>query len=238
MSLSFEAVSAMIHDHSPYAGFDASAYPCDPSGFIQNENKLYDLAASVAPDLMIEVGSWKGMSANCLATVAKSLDKPSGVICVDTWLGAREFWASGTETDGWWQGLVPSEHFRQADDHYKALGLINGYPSVYYHFLANMVHLGNQNHVTPFPQTSVIAARWFKSNKVQADFVFIDGSHDMEDVFLDAKLYWDLVKPGGIMCGDDYWIDDVKKGVHVFAMKHGVEVESDFPYWIIRKSQG
>ena len=41
------------------------------------------------------------------------------------------------------------------------------------------------------------------------DFVFIDGSHDAADVLSDAVLTWPLVKPGGLVCFDDYewWID-------------------------------
>ncbi len=41
------------------------------------------------------------------------------------------------------------------------------------------------------------------------DFVSIDGSHDAADVLSDAVLSWPLVKPGGLVCFDDYewWID-------------------------------
>ena len=41
------------------------------------------------------------------------------------------------------------------------------------------------------------------------DFVSIDGSHEAADVLSDAVLSWPLVKPGGLVCFDDYewWID-------------------------------
>jgi predicted O-methyltransferase YrrM len=41
------------------------------------------------------------------------------------------------------------------------------------------------------------------------DFVSIDGSHEAADVLADAVLSWPLVKPGGLVCFDDYgwWID-------------------------------
>lgn len=41
------------------------------------------------------------------------------------------------------------------------------------------------------------------------DFVSIDGSHEAADVLSDAVLSWPLMKPGGLMCFDDYewWID-------------------------------
>jgi predicted O-methyltransferase YrrM len=36
------------------------------------------------------------------------------------------------------------------------------------------------------------------------DFVYVDGSHDAADVLADAVLVWPLVKPGGLVCFDDY----------------------------------
>lgn len=36
------------------------------------------------------------------------------------------------------------------------------------------------------------------------DFVFVDGSHDSQDVIVDCILGWQLLKPGGIILFDDY----------------------------------
>jgi predicted O-methyltransferase YrrM len=36
------------------------------------------------------------------------------------------------------------------------------------------------------------------------DFIYIDGSHLAKDVFIDAALSWNLLKPGGIIGFDDY----------------------------------
>ncbi len=43
----------------------------------------------------------------------------------------------------------------------------------------------------------------------QFDFISIDGSHAAADVLSDAVLSWSLLKPGGLICFDDYewWID-------------------------------
>lgn len=37
------------------------------------------------------------------------------------------------------------------------------------------------------------------------DFAYIDGSHTASDVLEDSVLVWGLVKPGGIICWDDYF---------------------------------
>jgi predicted O-methyltransferase YrrM len=38
----------------------------------------------------------------------------------------------------------------------------------------------------------------------QFDFVYVDGSHKCLDVYLDACLSWNLLRPGGYMVFDDY----------------------------------
>jgi predicted O-methyltransferase YrrM len=47
------------------------------------------------PLTIIEVGTWKGLSACTMASLAKRLNIPCKLICVDTWLGAPEFWTWG-----------------------------------------------------------------------------------------------------------------------------------------------
>ena len=39
---------------------------------------------------------------------------------------------------------------------------------------------------------------------VQADFIYVDGSHQAADVLSDAVLAWKLLKPGGLLVFDDY----------------------------------
>ena len=39
---------------------------------------------------------------------------------------------------------------------------------------------------------------------VQADFIYVDGSHQAADVMSDAVLSWKLLKPGGLLVFDDY----------------------------------
>jgi predicted O-methyltransferase YrrM len=45
------------------------------------------------------------------------------------------------------------------------------------------------------------------------DFIYVDGSHLAKDVFIDAALSWNLLRPGGVIAFDDYawgdWMNDV-----------------------------
>ena len=49
------------------------------------------------------------------------------------------------------------------------------------------------------------------------DFIYVDGSHDAEDVLVDAILAWGLLKVGGLVIFDDYGLGGgVKDSVDVF----------------------
>lgn len=112
------------------------------------------------------------------------------IYCVDTWLGSFEH-----IKDGWIQ--------------------FGGRPNLYNQFLENIDHLGE--HVTPICLPSNIAAKVFAHKKMTADLVYIDGSHEYEDVKADLKNYWPLVNSGGVMFGDDWDWPDVRKAVEEFG---------------------
>ena len=42
------------------------------------------------------------------------------------------------------------------------------------------------------------------------DFVYIDANHSYEGCKEDLDLYWEKLKPGGILMGDDYHLKDVE----------------------------
>ena len=209
------SIREKIHAVNPYEGFKAFNY-LDLQGWNGDGQVIQDLVREVKPKLIVEVGSWKGQSAATMGALVKGSN--CEIVCVDTWLGAAEFW---TDQDD--------------PDRYKSLKLVNGYPSVYYQFLSNMVQLGLQNTVTPFPQSSLIAARLLRLWDAEPQLIYIDASHQYDDVMADLKAYWPLVQPGGVMFGDDYhpgW-PGVVKAVKEFSDYFHLEVRDR--YWILRK---
>jgi hypothetical protein len=59
------------------------------------------------------------------------------------------------------------------------------------------------------------------------DFVFIDGSHDYEDVKWECENYSKIIKPGGVLSGHDYDIfDGVNKAVDEFSKATGKAVNT------------
>lgn len=135
----------------------------------------------VQPRIIIEVGTFLGGSAIHMAQHAKAKGWDCAVLCVDTWLGGVDHWLRAKEK------LRP--HF--------------GRPSLYYHFIANVIEAGVQDYIVPFTLDSLAAARFLKTAKVKCQMTYIDGSHEEGDVLRDYEAYWELIEPNGAMLVDD-----------------------------------
>lgn len=82
-------------------------------------------------------------------------------------------------------------------------------------FIENMKPI--EEYYFPLKMTSLEAAKKFKDNSL--DFVFIDASHEYEDVRDDIIAWYPKVKRGGVLAGHDFyvgeynWFPGVKKAV-------------------------
>lgn len=171
-----------------------------------------DLIRDLHPNTIIEVGTWKGASAITMATICRALALfDTKIYCVDTWLGALEFWTDLKETQE------------------RDLMLKNGYPSIYNQFLSNVIHNKVQDMIIPVPNTSFIGAKILQHYGVKAELIYIDGSHEYEDVLSDIKVYKELCT--GVMFGDDYNWPYVKMAVND-SLKN-IQIVDNF--WIWRK---
>ncbi len=213
------ALRQAIHAVDPYAGFDFSAIPRDDQGWGSQSPAFGTLVERVRPRLIIEVGTWKGGSALEMAAHLDRLDMPeTTLLCIDTWLGALEMW--GDQTDA---------------DRYGSLALKHGYPQLYYQFLANVCHQGMQRRIIPFPLPSVTAAQWLSLRGVRAELIYLDGSHEEEDVYADLTDYWDLLASGGVIFGDDYSWTGVKMAVDRFAAERRLRLDQLADKWLLAK---
>lgn len=180
---------------------------------------LGEVVETAKPELIVEVGSFLGQSAINMATVAEKGGYPTTIICADTWLGSEEHWRS---------------------DKCNMLDLFgrfaHGTSALYDQFVANVMTSGLEHRILPIPNTSATVAKLLAWRDIKADVVYIDASHEKQDVKNDIVAYRQLLKPGGILFGDDYvsWAS-VGEAVRESARELGMTLlVRDNNFWILR----
>lgn len=168
----------------------------------------------VNPKTIVEVGSWLGASAINMAKLCKQHElQCDSIICIDTWLGAAEFWTMMSHTPE------------------RDLKCKNGYPSVYYQFLSNVVHHDAQDLIQPIPNTSVVGFEILKYKRIRPDLVYIDGSHLEDDVYLDIKNYRTIINPGGVLFGDDRTLGSVANALGRARQDFALDIQGEGRFW-------
>lgn len=133
----------------------------------------------------VEIGSWKGRSAACMAVEIINHGKNFNFYAVDTWDGE----------DG------ENRHYDADTD------VVGG--TLYETFLRNIEPV--KDWIKPIRAPSVEAAGVFYPESV--DFIFLDGTHTYEAVKADLAAWVPNLKVGGVIAGDDLHWDGVEKAI-------------------------
>lgn len=168
----------------PFDGRAADPASVDLQGW-NSDHPLLDFAMTRRrPELVIEVGVWKGMSALHMASLMDTHAIDGQILAIDTWLGTDRHLVDPTRRD---------ELRREA-----------GMPGIYSVFLANVLDAGQQGRIVPLPMESRAAARALADLGVTADMLHIDGAHDYDGCLADLHGYWAILRDDGVLVADDY----------------------------------
>lgn len=139
---------------------------------------LYELALKYSPNgVMVELGSWKGLSTVWLANGIK--DRGNGKLySVDTW--------KGTENE--------ETHAEMLKDYEP--------DQLYNEFLNNIKTAGVSEYVEPLRMTTLQASRLWPIEK-SIGLLMIDADHSYEGVKKDFEFWSPLVADGGLIVFDD-----------------------------------
>lgn len=142
---------------------------------------VYKMAIKSAPEnaVFVEIGTWKGRSTSCMGQLIKNSDKNIKFYAVDTFEGSDESWHQE------WIDYLDKTGTSLFEEYEKNLKLCEVY-----------------DVVRSIKSTSIEAAKQFEDQSI--DFIFIDASHDYENVLCDISTWYPKIKPGGLICGDDY----------------------------------
>ncbi|HEX7821103.1 MAG TPA: class I SAM-dependent methyltransferase [Sphingobium sp.] len=219
MTKKFQQIAQEIGVGDVFHEYEAElAY--DGQGWNSHDPVVAQWMRDARPDIVIDVGVWKGGSSIFFASVMKELEIDGAVIAIDTFLGSPEHWIVGRHGD-----------FRSS------LRIKRGQPRLYDQFLSNVKHAGLTDYIVPFPQTSANAARILGLCDIQADLIHVDAAHELAEVLSDARAYWPLLRSGGVLVGDDYneeW-PEVQQAARCFADEVGCPLVISEPKWFVTK---
>lgn len=125
----------------------------------------------------VEVGAFLGKSTSFMAVEIVNSGKEITFDVVDTWEGSAEHQAG-------------AEHQRKT--------VLEG--SLYENFKRNMKPVAHI--INPIKCASLDAAKRYEDGSL--DFVFLDASHDYENVKADIIAWRSKIKPGGYLAGHDF----------------------------------
>lgn len=213
MTISFPSVSELCP-------IGLTGFEVDLQGWHSDSPFFASVIEKVKPEIIIEVGTWKGCSALHMAKLTENPDlSPTSIFCVDTWLGGIDHLLN--------QDLPQNDLKRDP----------LGNPRIYEQFLHNVAATPYSDRIYPIRQSSLNGARLLGSSDIAADLIYIDASHEYDDVYLDLIYYWDILAPGGIMIGDDFQFAGVRVAVQRFCFERRVagEISDDKIFWKIQK---
>lgn len=217
MTRATERLRSTLGLDDPFAEPPLEDLPEDLQGWAGTDPLLRRAIEAIRPGLVIEVGTRKGQSAVFMAETCRELGLDAALLCIDTWLGSLEHLLD--------PGFRPLFAIRR------------GRPTLYEQFLSNIRARGLQTYVTPLPQTSRTAARFLGVRGVRADLVYLDASHEEEDVLADLEAYWPLLRPGGLSVGDDCIaaFPGVVRACVAFARRVGIQPWVEGVKFVLRK---
>jgi hypothetical protein len=195
-----------VYRRSPWEQTERFTGYIDEQNFFADPEAFHALIEVLRPSTIVEVGSWKGHSANFMADKLRSFGISGKIICVDTFLGSQEHWSD--------VGYL------------KELHLEHGRPTIFERFMGNTIARANQDLILPLPLPASTAAVVMSNFGFKADLIYIDAGHEYADVMADLTSYWPLLSGNGVLFGDDYFHAPLRQAVQDFASSHGLEIAS------------
>ena len=113
----------------------------------------------------------------------------------------------------------------------------HGTPQLYDIFLSNVVSNELHEVIYPLSLPSVVAARMLGRFRWKIDVIYIDSAHELGETLVELILYYQLLRPGGVLVGDDYTsFPGVKHDVDLFAKYLGIRPYIIKGQWFLVKS--
>ena len=177
--------------------------------------------------LIVEVGAFIGGSTMLLA---KAIEKrtlsgkaPGTLVTIDPFVGDVQMWFNllGPPRAGR-KFIMGPAYTNPAHDRF--LFMQGGRPHIFEQFMVNILEDKMQHIVLPLVTTATVGLVGLQRlqsvrGTPQVDALYLDSSHEEDDTLAELKLAWNVLRPGGLLFGDDYdqYWPGVREAVFKFA---------------------
>ena len=207
-----DLVAYFHYGDDPYAGLGVGENVDFAGGYVSYAERTSGLITEAVhkllggpPRFMIEVGSFVGSSIVHVWAPLVKLHPKGVMLSIDTWLG--------------------DVNMRVLGEFKRFLQPVHGVPTLAHHMMRRMVFTNNTDVVIPLPLSSIVAARALSFCGFIIDLIYVDSAHEKGETYAELVLYFQLLRVGGLLCGDDYhgW-PAVKHDVDLFAASVGAKL--------------
>ena len=112
----------------------------------------------------------------------------------------------------------------------------DGRPTVYYQFLANILAQNLNDTVLPVSMSSIIGARFLQTYLFRPQVIYLDSAHEQGETLIELALYWNILRPGGVLFGDDWGWSSVRCDVKKFSYMKNITVDIAENTWMLKKA--
>lgn len=162
---------------------------CDPiGGWMYDDELLWLHEQAKDCSLVVEIGVWQGKSTTAIAMGLPSNGK---LFAIDSWRGSQEELSSA----------------------HSIMQTTEGQRSVFLNAMSNLFEFISFGKVIPICMNSVEAGQAIGALTYEADFVFIDGSHDYLNVKQDIATWLPMTHTNSLIAGHDFTWPGVEKAV-------------------------
>ncbi|KAL3604268.1 hypothetical protein D5086_005127 [Populus alba] len=122
-------------------------------------------------------------------------------------------------------------------DRFGYVNMVNSDVLLLYQFMQNVIHKNATGSVLPLPFSSGSALEKLCEWGVFGDLIEIDAGHDFNSAWADINRAYQILRPGGIVFGHDYFTAadnrGVRRAVNLFAQMNGLKIHTDGQHWVI-----
>lgn len=224
--------------HDPFTVFTS------PKGLSKRASPHTHVTSSLIEHLLtvtdarfvVEVGAFIGGSTVLLAKAIdkrrKLIGKADGaLVSIDPFVGDVQMWFNVLGPPRLGRKFISGRPDTNPA-HDRFLFMQNGRPRIFEQFMVNVLEEKMQHIVLPLATTATVGLVGLQRLQSvrgipQVDALYLDSSHEEEDTLAELKLAWAVLRPGGVIFGDDYdqYWPGVQGAVYAFAAMKSTQLE-------------